>query len=166
MLDRVVLTSKAPSVLGGRPPDVTVMLPGEPRGKGRPRSRIMRKSSGDQFVQVYTDSKTRGFEDSLKWVAAQAMRGCGPFQSALKLRVTATFSVPTSWPLKRKRAALEDVVRPIVKPDIDNVLKMLDALNGICWTDDKLIVECTVSKHYGVKPGLLIELWKHVGLLL
>lgn len=45
--------------------------------------------------------------------------------------------------------AQRGVLRPIVKPDVDNVTKaILDALNGIAFSDDRQIVQVTCEKWY------------------
>lgn len=45
--------------------------------------------------------------------------------------------------------AQRGVLRPIVKPDVDNVTKaILDALNGIAFSDDRQIVQVTCAKWY------------------
>jgi Holliday junction resolvase RusA-like endonuclease len=148
-----------------RLPDAVIELAGEPRGKGRPRSRVAHRPSGSQFIAVYTDPETKSYEGALRWTAARAMRGHSPFHHALKVRVTAVFSVPRSWSAKRRSRAIAGQLRPVVKPDADNILKTLDALNKIVWLDDSQIVECLVEKHYGELPLLRVEVWQHVGLL-
>lgn len=145
---------------------VRIMLPGDPKGKGRPRSRIASSRGGRQFVAVYTDAKTRSYEGMLRLAGAQAMRGQRPLDRALRVHVTATFSIPQSWSRKRQRDALAGIIRPTGRPDCDNILKTIDALNGVVWRDDSLICECLVKKQYGDIPSLVIEVWEHTGLLL
>lgn len=141
-----------------RLPDVVIELPGEPKGKGRPR--FTKKGF------AYTPEETRSYEGALRWTAAQAMGGRAPFHHALKIRVIAIMSVPSSWSNKRRAAALTGLIRPVVRPDLDNILKApLDAFNRVVWQDDNLIVECSVEKHYGDRPSLRVEVWQHVGLL-
>ena len=38
---------------------------------------------------------------------------------------------------------------PTTKPDLDNIIKLLDALNGIAYDDDKQIVEIIARKEKG-----------------
>ena len=149
-----------------RPPDVVVSLPGEPKGKGRPRARIATTSRGHQFVSVYTDADTRSYEGMLRFAGAQAMRGRVPLHCALKVQLTATFSIPGSWSGKKQGQAIAGLIRPTSRPDADNILKSVDALNGVVWKDDSLIVDCRIEKYYGHSPSLLIEVWQHTGLLL
>lgn len=46
----------------------------------------------------------------------------------------------------------------IKRPDCDNLGKSLDALNGVAWYDDRQIVQLTVSKDYGEKDNVTIEI--------
>ena len=49
---------------------------------------------------------------------------------------------------------------PTVKPDLDNFIKIIDALNGVLWVDDCQIVHIEASKHYcaaGGEPGIDLE---------
>ena len=43
------------------------------------------------------------------------------------------------------------------RPDIDNILKAIDGLNGILWKDDAQIILAVVSKRYGNVPHLAID---------
>jgi Holliday junction resolvase RusA-like endonuclease len=149
-----------------RPPDLAVYLPGAPRGKGRPRSRIAKSKTGNQFVAVYTDAETRNYEAMLRYGGQEAAKKAGfagPLDCALRLRVTAVFAVPVSWSKRDKAAAIGGLIRHTSKPDCDNLVKTLDALNGVVWRDDSLIVEVVIRKFYGEVPGLHIEIWRFTG---
>ena len=44
-------------------------------------------------------------------------------------------------------------IRPTKKPDCDNISKVIcDALNGIAFHDDSMIVELAVEKFYSENP--------------
>ena len=44
-------------------------------------------------------------------------------------------------------------IRPTVKPDFDNIGKLIaDALNGVAYDDDKCIVDAQVRKFYSDNP--------------
>ena len=112
---------------------IVVELPGEPRGKGRPRSRIAgSKVGGQQFVAVYTDAKTRAYEKALAWAGKAAMGPRKPLLGPLAVTVEAVFGVPRSWSRPKRDSALAGVLRPTGAPDVDNVLKVIDGLHGIC----------------------------------
>lgn len=143
-------------------PDLVVTLPGHPRGKGRPRSTFIPKSAKTGkggFISTYTDSETRSYEAMLKYAGEQAMAGRPLFGGALRVRVTALFSVPESWSQKKKREALSGVIRPTGKPDWDNLAKVLDAFNQVVWTDDAQIVDGRVVKAYADKAALEVEIY-------
>lgn len=137
---------------------ITVELPGEPKGKGRPRSRVAWTRDDKPFVAVYTPAETRKYEMALAWAAKAAMRGKPPLEGPLKISVEAYFGVPVSWSQKKRDSALTGVIRPTGSPDIDNILKVIDGLNGIAWRDDSQIIEAHVSKLYAEQPRLKVEI--------
>jgi Holliday junction resolvase RusA-like endonuclease len=56
-------------------------------------------------------------------------------------------------------ACEKDIIKAIVKPDIDNVSKcILDALNGIAYEDDNQVVELNVIKRRSVKPRAIVRI--------
>ena len=41
------------------------------------------------------------------------------------------------------------IIRPVKKPDVDNIAKaVFDSLNGIAYKDDAQVVELSMSKYY------------------
>ena len=131
---------------------VNIALDGPARGKGRPRATVR-----NGHATVYTDDKTVKYEAQLRFAAMQAMAGRPPTAQPVALLMTVRFAVPVAWSRKKTAAALLGHVRPTVKPDADNTLKLTDALNGIVWLDDKQVVDARVRKIYAETPGLLIE---------
>ena len=127
---------------------IVIDLPELPIAKGRPRFGKGR---------VWTPKRTSAFEKSLGWQAKTAMKGKAPLQGSLAVSVDAYFPVPVSWSKRDRAAALIGEIRPKGRPDADNVLKCLDALNNIVWLDDAQIVDAEIHKYYSVKPLLHIE---------
>lgn len=136
---------------------VTVTLRGEPRGKGRPRFRVVSVPGKPSFVNTYTDSATRDYENALRLAAKVAMHGREKFEGPVLVRVIARMAVPQSWPATKQRAALAQHIRPTGKPDADNFLKVIDALNEVVWNDDSQVVSAFVSKVYSLEPSLVVE---------
>lgn len=128
---------------------VSIDLLGEPKGKGRPR--FVRKTG-----VAYTPAATRSYEGCLKHEAAMVMGGAPPIDGPIVVSVTAFFSVPQSWSAKKKEAALAGKLSHTTRPDVDNIVKMLDALNGIVWLDDKQIASSFIFKKYAERPRLNI----------
>ncbi len=135
----------------------TIVLYGEPMGKGRPRSRVAWTKQDRPFVAVYTPTETRKYETALAMAGKVAMGNRPPLEGPLTIEIDAIFAVPQSWSQKRRDAALAGVVRPTGRPDLDNVYKMVDALNGVVWRDDSQVVQATVRKVYGERPMLFVE---------
>ena len=136
---------------------IVVELPGEPRGKGRPRSRIARGKAGQQFVAVYTDAQTRAYEKALAWAGKAAMGARQPLAGPLAVAVQAVMGVPASWSRPKRDMALAGVLRPTGAPDVDNMLKVIDGLHGIVFENDSQIVEAKITKRYGEEPMLRVE---------
>jgi Holliday junction resolvase RusA-like endonuclease len=129
---------------------ITIELPGEPKGKGRPR-----------FTRAgiaCTPSKTRSYEASLAWTAAAAMKGAPPLEGPLALTVEADMAIPASWSKRRQRMAAAGDIRPTTRPDADNILKVLDGLNRIVWRDDAQVVDLRFAKRYAERPLLRITI--------
>ena len=132
---------------------IEIELSGPPRGKGRPRSRII-----NGFVSVYTDAATRAYELKLAWTAKAAMEGKPPFDCPLTVEIIAYIAIPDSWPKKKKLSAESGEIVPGGPLDIDNICKAsLDGLNGVVWLDDKQIVGLTAWKIYSSEPRLTIR---------
>lgn len=130
-------------------------VPGVPKGKGRPRF----TGRG----RAYTPKATRDYERAVREAALEQARIMQflkyPPKTALRVSVIAWFPVPVSWPKWKREAAAAGDIYPTGKPDADNILKVLDALNGVLWHDDAQIVEAVGRKRYcavGGAPRLFV----------
>jgi Holliday junction resolvase RusA-like endonuclease len=133
---------------------ILIELSGPPRGKGRGRAVAI----PGRGARVYSDPATVKYETQLRYAATQAMAGRTPIEGPVRIVMEVRFPVPESWSKKKKIAALAGDVRPTVKPDADNSLKLCDALNQIVFKDDAQVVEAAVRKHYSALPGMRIEI--------
>jgi len=132
---------------------ITIVIPGEARGKGRPR--FARRG---KFVQTYTDDKTASYENLAALAGNKAMKGAPPLLCALSVGITVFTTPPASWSKKKTAQALAGDIYPTSKPDLDNVAKcLLDALNGIAWKDDKQVVFLQAIKRYAEKAETIIK---------
>jgi Holliday junction resolvase RusA-like endonuclease len=129
---------------------IEIVLLGRPIAKGRPRF-------NRQTGVAYTPPRTAKYETELKFAAAQVMGARPPLDGPLKLEMDVVAPVPASWPKKKQAAALSGELRPTGKPDLDNFMKVIDAANLIVWIDDSQIVDATLRKRYGDKPGVWIR---------
>lgn len=141
-------------------PLVTVLLPGPPRGKGRPRFRIVKPKGKPQFVTVYTDRETAEYESELAKAGHAAMGDRAPIDGALTVLVEVFVPIPASWSKKVQAAARAGDVMPTSKPDGDNYQKIAgDGLNGVVWVDDSQIVMWQCLKRYSDFPRLRVSVW-------
>lgn len=131
---------------------LVIVVPGEPRGKGRPRF-----VSTPRGGRTYTDAETVAYERMVAWCAKQA--GATVLQGPINLIVRAYLQIPKSASKKRHADMVSGAERPTKKPDADNILKALsDGLNGIAFGDDTQIVDLTISKFWSLEPRLEIEI--------
>lgn len=116
-------------------------IPGRPRGKARPRF--------TKDGRVYTDQKTSDYEGLTKIVFRNHGGDLIPEGLFIKVSITACYKVPDSATKANRERMLEGLVPVKVKPDADNIAKIvLDALNGEAWRDDAEVSELVVKKKY------------------
>lgn len=131
---------------------ITFEVPGPPAFKARHKQRWTGK-----FIQNYTPKATVNAEAHVKLYGAQAMRGRPPFPGMIELVITLYMPIAPSWSKKKQAAARAGLLRPIMKPDWDNQAKATcDALNGICWVDDKQVVDGRVRRFYADRPRAVV----------
>lgn len=131
---------------------VTFHIPGEPQGKGRARSFLMRGR-----IVTTTPPKTRSYEGIVASLAMDAMGDRPPFDGPVQIDLSAFFGVPQSWSRKKQAAALAGMMKPGKKPDLDNIAKAItDGMNGVVMRDDSLIVAARLSKRYGPQPMVVV----------
>ncbi|MNO01372.1 Endodeoxyribonuclease RusA [compost metagenome] len=67
--------------------------------------------------------------------------------------------VPKSMSKKRKAQALAGELKPMKKPDTDNVLKAIcDACNGVVWRDDVQNTDGMYRRRYADVPGVKVRI--------
>ncbi|WP_262350567.1 RusA family crossover junction endodeoxyribonuclease, partial [Limosilactobacillus fermentum] len=105
------------------------------------------------------------FLRQLGMLARQQMldRGLEPYDGPLEVCMEFYRPVQASLSQKERARRLSGVHRPTVKPDLSNYIKALeDALNGILWVDDNLIISLEAKKFYAEQPHLIVELREDV----
>lgn len=136
-------------------PYITITLDGAPVGKGRPRARMVTPRGKPSFIHFYSEKATAEYEERLKAAAQRLMWNLDVLEEPLGVTVDAYVPIPVSWPQRDRDAALAGRLCP-GKPDADNYLKIVDALNGVVWKDDSQIVRAVVTKYYSGQPRLVI----------
>lgn len=137
---------------------IEFFVEGDPKGKGRPRFR-----RAGNFVQTYTDAKTKSYEQQIRDAAKISMNGLEPSKHALWLTLRISMPVPKSYSKKRSEACLNGLEHPTKKPDIDNIAKaFLDAMNGVVYEDDIQVVMLTAYKQYAETAGVKVQCREYV----
>lgn len=132
---------------------ITIIVEGEPQGKGRPRA-----SSRGGFVRMYTPSKTKDYEEVIANEARYAMRGREKISGPVLVELEMYHSIRKSWPKAKRELARINKVVPTIKIDADNCLKVFcDALNGVAWVDDVQVVNATISKRFSDIPCVIFR---------
>lgn len=124
-------------------PDFKLEMHIDPVAKGRPR--VCRNG------RAFTPEKTRRAEDMIRWLVGQALQGrtVPLFEGPLHVEMEFSFQRPKS--VKR--------MSHTVKPDLDNLVKMMDACNGLIWRDDAQIECLRAQKYYSDRGLIRIRVW-------
>lgn len=134
--------------------ELEFVVPGQPTGKGRPRFRI----SG----RAYTPKKTAMYENLFLTAFTEKYPEWDPTEKPVILTMHAYYAIPKSFSRKKHEMAINMLQSPIVvptkKPDLDNIIKCIDGLNGIAWKDDSQVIKITAMKHYSESPSLVVKI--------
>lgn len=126
----------------------------EPQQQERPRA-----TGRGRFIRVYDPPKTAKFKRELKQLATE-MYHDAPLEGEIYLKVAFYRKIQKSVSKKEHDRRASGTHRPIVKPDLSNYLKAFeDALNGVLWKDDAMIVHEEIDKYYSDNPRIEVEIY-------
>ena len=134
-----------------KPPKIiTLEIPGKPVAKAR--ARVARWGT-------YTPEKTVNYETLIQELFAISKQP--KLEGQLIMSVKAFFPIPKSASKAKKTLMQNGKVRPITKPDFDNLGKIVaDALKGMAYHDDSQIVTGIVRKYYADQPRMEILIYE------
>lgn len=116
---------------------ITLIFPGEPIAKARPRF--------TKRGQVY--NKQECLEKGIAWQAKTQAKGKF-IEGAINIYMTFNFAGANSGPKHHTK-----------KPDLDNMIKFyMDVLNGVLWKDDVQIVFVQAVKQFQETPSVAITI--------
>ena len=130
---------------------IRFVIPGKPSGKGRPRF------YGGHAV---TPENTREYEKMTAMLFRASARG-EKFTDKVPIRVSieACYRIPAKATKAQKEKIASGELMPCIKPDADNIAKIiLDSLNKVAWDDDAQVTELTIQKHYSAEPCVIVEI--------
>lgn len=131
---------------------ITFFVPGIPQPGGSKRGFVV----NGKAVITEDAKKSKPWRVSVQGAAREAYQG-PPLDAPLALFVT--FQMPRPRGHYGTRGQLRASARPFptVKPDATKLVRSLeDALTGIIWRDDTLIVSQHIDKIYHETPGAIV----------
>lgn len=138
---------------------LSFLVVGEPAPKGS--WKVVQRG---KFARLINDSrKTAPWCEA---VADAAHVACGKIgasvpmfvRTALLVDVTFMFKRPQGHWTKGGRLKASAPLQPMVKPDLDKLVRStLDALTGIVFDDDARVVACQSRKGYGETAGAVVR---------
>lgn len=129
---------------------VSFTVPGEPKGKQRPR--VTRTG------HAYTPQETTVYENLVKMEFCRQCPGI-KFDGQLRMTIKAHFAIAASVSLKKRNKMLVGEIRPTKKPDVDNITKIVaDSLNKIAYNDDSQIVTVVTDKLFSENPRVEVTI--------
>lgn len=132
---------------------------GKVHGKGRPR--FARRGN---YFTTYTDDDTINYEQLVKFSYLEKNTEKYLAREPLEMEITIFQEIPKSFSKKKQIRALNKELRPVKKPDIDNVVKsIMDGLNKVAYADDTQIISLKCAKFYDIEPKVevKINLWEY-----
>lgn len=148
--------------------EIYVVLYEEPEGTPRPRARFINKTNLAQsakkypgFIQVYsiTGKSDRDFMHKLISENDFARLNGMLIYTPCCVDYSVYLKTPFSFNSIDTYLAELGCIRPICKPDFDNMeKKYADMYNGNIWADDSLVIEASIHKYYSILPRVEIRL--------
>lgn len=128
------------------------VVEGKPVGKGRPRW------SGRH---MYTPSATQLYEMAVARACKKAMGGLRLKTTPVRVLVEVRKKIPAHVSKATREAMLSGEIRPMTRPDLDNVVKsVLDGCNGIAYEDDCQVVAFAASSIYAEAPNVSVRIFE------
>lgn len=123
------------------------------------RARTVRIGQDDKVKTVsYTPKRTKYFTAQVEKVARDVVSQAAAMECPVRLTMEFVIAAPKSWPKWKREAAIAGIIAPTGRPDMDNLEKaLLDALNGIVFEDDALVIQRGAEKLYGEAPGIRVR---------
>jgi|SRR5690625_1323046 len=132
-------------------------IPGQAVPQGRPRARIIGRGQNKR-IMMYDPKESKEYKE----YAALIARQYAPktlYEAELSVDLDIYRQIPKSTTKRKRELYNARLIRPTVKPDLDNYSKsILDALNGIMYKDDSQIVDLNISKYYSDDPRVEVRI--------
>ena len=141
---------KEPEFSGRKKMQASFIIPGPPRGKGRPR--VTRHGT-------YTPKRTVEYENTVRKCFQQQCPDVFFGTKSISIEAVAYVTPLKKYRKAETAAALANQFHPTSKPDPDNIMKgVLDALNGVAFEDDRYIYDLHIVKKFSDNPRIEVTI--------
>lgn len=147
--------------------EIYIILYEEPEGSPRPRARYINRANITKlakqypgYIQIYSlsgPSDRKFFKQAI--TDNELIQVDNLICTPCIIRYEAYLPTPSRFNAIDTYLAELGVIRPICKPDFDNIEKKYsDMFNGNLWLDDTLVIESSMVKYYSILPRVEIKL--------
>ena len=120
-------------------------------GKERPRVNLYNG-------KVYTPNKTKYYENYIRECFCIKYPRFEQIEGRVSIEIIAYRQIPKNTSKANTLNMLQDITSPTIKPDIDNIGKVvLDALNKFAFKDDNQVCKFSIQKKYALMEKLYIK---------
>lgn len=146
--------------------DFIIVLFEEPEGAKRPRFRLVNRNnlvnqaiSNSNFVHVYSPNAKEDSVYMKRLAENELFELDGLIHTPCIVEYNIYQKTPSAFNATDTFLAELGLIRPITKPDWDNIgKKYSDMFNHNIWLDDTLVISGTVNKFYSILPRVEIKL--------
>ena len=86
-------------------------------------------------------------------------RICDIITNPVSVKINVFVSVPKKYNKTLKLRAIAGDLRPVTRPDVDNITKgILDALNGLVCVDDRHVYKLEIEKQFSETDFIKVEI--------
>jgi Holliday junction resolvase RusA-like endonuclease len=139
-------------------PTIIVSVLGQPKPAGSKRAFLVGKAGAPKRAVITDDTGAAGrdWRVAVQHAIARTYHG-PPLTGPLEILCVFTVVRPRSH-AGRRGLRPSAPGYPTTRPDLTKLLRAVeDAATGLLWADDAQIVSQTVSKCYGVRPGVVLH---------
>lgn len=144
-----------------------------PEATPRPRARIVTRNEiynsingSNSYIQIYSAAGKRLNDYVKKYTQANLQELEQLLCTPTEITFNTYFPTPNSYNKIDKFMAEIGCIRPIIKPDFDNIEKAYsDAFTGNIWIDDVVVTDAHFHKYYSILPRveIIMNYMNHVG---
>lgn len=145
---------------------MTIVLYEEPEGSPRPRFRLINRKNlsnmainNGSFVHVYSPVASGDNKYMKRLTDSEIIQMDQLIYTPCKVVIDAYLRIPSAFSQQDKALSEMGYIRPITKPDWDNIgKKYSDMFNDNIWYDDAYVISGTVNKWYSTLPRVEIRI--------